>query len=496
MKANGMRSGTGRHIEEWANPRAVIFLTLLFLGTLWSLVVFSAIATRQESIDATGDRLQRMNHAVEEETRRYVDLVAVFLAACEQSLAANPAHDPRSDTVLRNLVEGFRARTGGAIDIRLVARDGSLVDVVETPATPLANVADSDYVRGALAGPGLFIGHPVQSPLTGRHGLPVALRLRQPAHGIHILLAVIDLPTLQDTYEEQRQKPGGTIALLRRDGTVLASAPDDEGLPGQSIADGKLFREHLAQEPRGVVLVEETTGRQAREFTSYSSMPDLPLVITVSENYDAALAPWLQHTLWIVLLALGVTVPTAVVAYRSLRLLRALASRDAQLHRMSTTDGLTDASSRQHFVDELAEQRESARRQASALTVLLFNIDFFQRINDGYGHAVGDQVLVAFARVARGCLRERDLLGRLGAGEFAILLPGTAVEEAVLVAERVRRETAEIAIATENGTVKFTASAGLTAAHTADSSVDDLLKRAAKALHDARTGGHDRVVVA
>lgn len=57
MKANGMLSGTGRHIEEWANPRAVIFLTLLFLGTLWSLVVFSAIATRQESIDATGDRL-------------------------------------------------------------------------------------------------------------------------------------------------------------------------------------------------------------------------------------------------------------------------------------------------------------------------------------------------------------------------------------------------------------------------------------------------------
>jgi len=52
MKANGMLSGTGRHIEEWANPRAVIFLTLLFLGTLWSLVVFSAITTRQESIDA------------------------------------------------------------------------------------------------------------------------------------------------------------------------------------------------------------------------------------------------------------------------------------------------------------------------------------------------------------------------------------------------------------------------------------------------------------
>lgn len=496
MKANAMLSGTGRHIEEWANPRAVVFLTLLFLGTLWSLVVFSAIATHQESIDATSDRLQRMNHAVEEQTRRYFDLVAVFLAACEQSLAANPARDPRNDAALRGLVEGFRARTGGAIDIRLVAGDGSLVDVVETAATPLANVADSDYVRGALAGTGLFIGQPVQSPLTGRHGLPVALRLQHATHGIHILLAVIDLPTLSDTYEEQRLKPGGTIALLRRDGTVLASAPDDAGLPGQSIASGKLFREHLAQAPRGVVLVEDTTGKQAREFTSYSSMPDLHLVIMVSENYDTALAPWLRHTLWIVLLAFGVTVPATVVAYRSLRLLQELASQDVQLHQLSTTDRLTGANSRPHFVDELAEQMASARRHASALTVVVFNIDFFQRINDGYGHAVGDQVLVDFARVAQGCLRERDLLGRLGAGEFAILLPNTAVDEGVLVAERVRRETAKIAIATANGTVQFTASAGATAAHTTDSSVDDLLKRAAKALHDARTGGHDRIVVA
>lgn len=59
------------------------------------------------------------------------------------------------------------------------------------------------------------------------------------------------------------------------------------------------------------------------------------------------------------------------------------------------------------------------------LTVLLFDIDFFQRINDGYGHAIGDQALIAFATVAKQQLREIDVLGRLGASEFAILRPDT-----------------------------------------------------------------------
>ena len=136
-----------------------------------------------------------------------------------------------------------------------------------------------------------------------------------------------------------------------------------------------------------------------------------------------------------------------------------------------------------------------AQRQKTPLSLLLLAVDFFKQINDGYGHAIGDQVLIACAQAATGCLRSRDLIGRLGGGEFSILLPNTEAREAVMVAERVRTAIARISIPTDNGTVEFAASVGASQARTEDRSIDDLLKRVATALHNAKAGGHDRVAV-
>jgi diguanylate cyclase (GGDEF)-like protein len=474
----------------------VVVLTLLLLGALWAVVILSAVSARQAAIVATGERLQRMTYAVEEQTRQQLRLVDTFLMSCESWLSANTSRNPRSDPAFRKLIEGFRSRTGESIDVQLLTANGEVSDVLGKAKVPPANVADSEHFRDALANAGLFIGSPAPNPSTGHHGLPVALPLHNPAHGIQMLVAMIDLPLLTRTFDEQRQKPGGAITLLRRDGTILARAPDDQPLPGRSLADGELFRQHLATQSPAVVLLDETADAQAREFISFSSMPDYPVLIMVSQNYDDALSAWLRQTVWIVLLALGVTVPLSVIAYRSLCLLQALASQTAQLQQLVDTDRLTGVSSRQHFVEKLKEALELAQRQQSPLSVLLFDIDFFKRINDGYGHAVGDQALVAFAAVAKRCLRERDLLGRLGAGEFSILLPGTDLGEAVLIAEQVRSEVATISIPTENGTVQFTASVGASEACATDRSTDDLLKRTAQALHNAKAGGHDRIALA
>jgi len=127
---------------------------------------------------------------------------------------------------------------------------------------------------------------------------------------------------------------------------------------------------------------------------------------------------------------------------------------------------------------------------------MLLDIDFFRRINDGYGHAVGDQVLLAVAQAAKGALRQRDLLARFGGGQFAVLLPDTEIAEALLVADRIRALIGEIAIPTEDGIVRFSVSVGASEATASDRSTDDLLKRAAQALQSAAAAGHDRVVAA
>lgn len=488
-----MVAKTSRQVDQATNQRKVVVLTLLLLVALWSVVIVSTVSARRDSVAATSVLLQRMNRAVAEYTRQQFHLADILLTTCEHWLQANPGRDPLADPSFRKLVASFRAKTGSSIDLLLLA-DGQISSIPGEAGQPLTTAADSNSLVGAETSDGLFIGRPTHSPPSDLPGLPIALSLPNPADGVPTVVAVLNLATLTRVYEDLRQKPGGAITLLRRDGTVLARSPDDRWALGQSVAREPLFREHLTAHPEGLALLDKVADTPASEFVSYSSMQDFPLTITVSEDHDEALAPWLRQTLWMMLVAAGVTVPLGIIAYRSLRLLQALGNRNAALQQLATTDRLTGVSNRQHFLQTLDEAVGRARLSGSPLTVLIFEIDFFKRINDGYGHAVGDSVLTSFAEAANKCRREMDLLARFGGGEFSLMLPDTALEEALRVAAQVRSEIATIAIATENGVVQFTASIGASEARTDDSSLDDLLRRASKALHQATAGGHDQVV--
>ncbi len=481
-----------KQVEDWATPRTVLIFTTGLLVVLWLVVILSAIAARDEQIDARKDLLRRMNHAVEEQTRRQLDLAAVVLVAAEHFLATNRYPAPRDDPAFLDLIRDLRLKTGQTVDLHLVDETGALPVVADHPLPALAN--PSNALSGApRSASGLLVGRLIENPLNGRRALPIGLAMRQPVDGIHSLLAVVDLSALTDAYEELRQKPGGTITLINRDGVVLARASGEGSLGGQSAAEVEALRDLPAQQASGILVRSDPAG--VRELVSFSALANYPLLMRVTDDYDTALAPWLRQTFWIIGLAIGLSIPVIGVAFRSLRLLQLLADREEQLNRLATTDRLTGASSRQHFVAALGDALARFRRQPFALTLVLFKIDFFQRINDGYGHAVGDQALIAFADVARGCLRDVDQLGRLGAGEFAILLPETGIDAAQVVAERVRREIAQISIETEDGTLRFTTSASVISVNREDDSVDTVLKRAAQSLQAAMAAGHDRVVV-
>lgn len=486
-----MVKATKKHPEEWASPRTVIVFSLLFVAALWSAVSFWVVSARDERVATTRESLQRMTHAVEDQTRRQFRLAEVILAVCANWLAANPDLDPASAPGFRRLLEDFRDHTAATIEIRLLAADGTAVAPLSDASEPLANVADSDYFRSTPAGGGLFIGAPTRRKPEGNSELPIASRLSTQA--FPILVAVIDLSKLTTVYEKQRRKPGGVITLLRSDGTILARAPDDR-LLGQALTGVTLPGAQLLQKEQAVVL-EESGDKQRRQFTSYLSVPDFPLLVTVSVAYDEALALWQKQTLWILMLATCVTVPLAVVAFRSLQLLRTLANQDAELQHLATTDRLTGVSSRQHFVAAFHAQLQQADPAQRPLSILVVDIDFFKRINDGYGHATGDQALISFAEAATTCLRGADMIGRLGAGEFAMLLLDTDISAAIAVAERIRKAVANISIPTENGTVQFTVSVGASQASATDQSFEDVLKRAIEALQAARASGPDQLAV-
>ncbi|MEM9057017.1 MAG: diguanylate cyclase [Pseudomonadota bacterium] len=173
---------------------------------------------------------------------------------------------------------------------------------------------------------------------------------------------------------------------------------------------------------------------------------------------------------------------------RELEAVKIAAEREAR------TDTLTGISNRRSFIDDGQKMLERCREQGLSLNLVMMDLDHFKAINDHHGHDAGDKALVAFAEAVAGMVRERDLFGRLGGEEFALLSisqPDAAVRTAERVCSRVR------SLSVDYGTVAvaFTLSVGV--AHLdEETTIEALLKRADKALYDAKQGGRDRVAVA
>jgi diguanylate cyclase (GGDEF)-like protein len=166
------------------------------------------------------------------------------------------------------------------------------------------------------------------------------------------------------------------------------------------------------------------------------------------------------------------------------------------LEHAASHDFLTNALSRGAFVARSSETlaRVVAKRQSAAL--LMLDIDHFKPINDRYGHAVGDQMLATFARTVAGTLRETDVFGRIGGEEFAVFLPNTALADAMEIAQRIRSSVESVALPLENGAnLRITVSVGLgDARQPGDTTLDQLLRLADKALYAAKEGGRNQVV--
>jgi diguanylate cyclase (GGDEF)-like protein len=163
-----------------------------------------------------------------------------------------------------------------------------------------------------------------------------------------------------------------------------------------------------------------------------------------------------------------------------------------ELARLEVADPLTDLPNRRGFFQALGPWMALARRPGQPTALVLFDLDQFKRINDSYGHPAGDVVLATLAAACKRQLRDSDQLGRLVGVEFAILLPRTGLDEAAMVAERMRAAIEGQRVKTERAMIGLTASFGVTTIRP-DDSIVTLLARADEALRAAKAGGRNRV---
>lgn len=167
----------------------------------------------------------------------------------------------------------------------------------------------------------------------------------------------------------------------------------------------------------------------------------------------------------------------------------------AVVHELMTRDPLTSAFNRSYLMSMLEKLQVRCRFTEQKLSVIMIDIDYFKKVNDSWGHLVGDEVLRVFSERIRNVLRSGDSLCRLGGEEFVLISERTELQDAVRIAERIRLTVSSTPFSTRAGPVEITCSLGVMTVDESNSSstVDDLLSRADEWMYAAKASGRNCV---
>ncbi len=181
---------------------------------------------------------------------------------------------------------------------------------------------------------------------------------------------------------------------------------------------------------------------------------------------------------------------TTVFVVAAMRERKEILSRTA-----ATTDHLTGLANRRSFFERGERLVQRSQASGALLSVLMIDLDHFKTVNDRFGHAIGDETLVKFAEISGTVLRPSDIIARIGGEEFAVLLPGSSIEAATALAERLRLAFQTAATLMHGHALNATLSVGVTA-NLPGANLDELIKLADDALYSAKLNGRNRVELA
>lgn len=172
-----------------------------------------------------------------------------------------------------------------------------------------------------------------------------------------------------------------------------------------------------------------------------------------------------------------------------------LANMSKELFVLANTDALTNTSNRRHFIEQANIERRRCLREKNSYALLMFDLDYFKSINDTFGHACGDYVLIQVSQSIKTQIREYDILGRVGGEEFAILLPNITRASALEIAERIRSSVEDLRLFCNQQPIKVTASMGVAIDITSEKSLDEMFLIADKLRYKAKKFGRNLVAI-
>ncbi|CUW38963.1 Putative Signal transduction histidine kinase(Signal transduction histidine kinase, homodimeric,447-535;ATPase-like, ATP-binding domain,531-684) [Magnetospirillum sp. XM-1] len=350
-----------------SSRRIVVGLLGAMLLVLWGFVAYWSWSQRKGVLTSSTVILEQLTTAAEEQTLRLFRHAETSLAVSNLWLAEHPQMDPGDTPAFIALVDRLRHMSDGMLDIRMVTRSGGLHYIPKRGAKPLADVSDRDYVKAQarMETRGFYIGNPVISRVSGKWGIPVSVPVDKGGGDTGVLFAAIELDRIAKTFEAERIKPSGSIAILRADGTFLFRVPQEDHVIGLNIADTPSFKENYALALKGIFRSASQFVDGKERLVSFQRLRDYPLIVIVTAGIDDLLTPWRRQTATLASIAGLVTLAVSLLALILLRAMKAeeqaqmatdRARREAELILSTAGEGICgiDAQGRVTFMNPAA----------------------------------------------------------------------------------------------------------------------------------------------
>jgi diguanylate cyclase (GGDEF)-like protein len=382
--------------------------------------------------------LENLASGIDADISRNIEVYDLSLHAVASGMVLPEINDVSKP--IRHLILFDRAATAkhfGAIEV--FDATGKLVVDASTFDPLPENRADEDFfkVHRDHADAGLFISRPTLH--RGAYSIVLSRRISGADGRFQgVVAGSIRFTYFHELFGRLQLGANDNITVLRHDGTVIMRRPFDLDVIGKNIGEVPGVKRALS-EPSGFYSGTSVLDGVQRLYVWRNSNP--PFTVIVGKPWDDILDLWRAEAVRIGAIMMALIVFVLAVTLFLAREIRRRAAAEGKLEELATTDALTGLRNRRKFDEAIDVEWRRAHRHKTPLSLLMIDADHFKTYNDTYGHQAGDQVLVGIAIcISDSVKRAGDCAARYGGEEFAVLLPGTASADAMMIAETIRRK--------------------------------------------------------
>jgi len=484
---------------------SLIFRILAIVATVFVVLGVQTVLNANHDFDTA---LSNAKNSTRHQSKLYAEHAARSIDAVDLILLRIVDNQERDMTgkqrSLKTIQKSLKELTDRAPQIRaLVIAGADGIQIASNIGTGNGKISINDraYFNAHKANPnlGLLIDRPLRGKISGTWFLSITRSLQNPDGSFAgVVIAVVSQKYFNDFYETAETDEGMSTALMTLNGEVFAFskafAPNSRDIAGETMANSRWFLEHFKDNASGS-FEGPIFKNDVNRIVAFQRVGEHPISTVTSINQEYAVMHATEHMTrnTLVIAAAGLIVLFLVIA--TIRQVKDREKIEEKLHHMANHDLLTDLPNRRQGVEYLTRAVASGRRHVTRVAVLFIDLDGFKGVNDNFGHDAGDTVLIDTARRFETCVRETDVVARIGGDEFLIVLTDITDDEATLRVAKLLIEAVGKPYEFYGQKSQLSASIGIAFFPHHGDSPESLINKADAAMYQAKQAGKNTYCV-